>query len=99
MLHYVSFSPGKPCDQSPDHVSTLSGWALPYPAGYGFLVPFGCRPSLLGRPVPLGHRLHLTIGLLPMADPIGVSTFRIGKLRRASWPLDAGSGAPSQEGR
>jgi hypothetical protein len=62
-------------------------------------VPFGCRPSLLGRPVPRGHRRHLTMSLLPKADPIGVATFRIGKVRRASWPLDAGSRAPSQHAR
>lgn len=30
------------------HVSTLSGRALLYPASYGFLVPFGSRPSLFG---------------------------------------------------
>jgi hypothetical protein len=43
-----------PClgDQPPGHVSPLSGWVLPYPAGYGFPRPFGCRRSLLGRPVP-----------------------------------------------
>src|SRR5262245_8513803 len=32
-------------------------------------------------------------------DHNGVATFRIGKRRRVSWPLDAGSRAPSQEGR
>lgn len=62
-------------------------------------MPFGGRHSLLGRPVPLGHRLNLTTNLLLMADPIGVSTFRIGKLRWASWPLYAGSRAPAQQGR
>ena len=55
----------RPCDPSPGHVSTLSGWALPYPTGDEFPVPFGCRPSLLGRPVPRGHRLSLAAGLLP----------------------------------
>src|SRR5712691_9384184 len=39
-------------DQPPGHVSPLAGWVLPYPAGYGFPRPFGCRRSLLGRPVP-----------------------------------------------
>jgi hypothetical protein len=34
-----------------------------------------------------------------MAALIGVSTFRIGKRRRASWLLDAGSRAPPQPGR
>src|SRR5262249_19568425 len=93
--------PSSPCpfDPSPGHVSTLSGWAEPYPTGYEFPVPFGCRHSLLGLPVPRGHRYHLTMGLLPMADPIGVSTFRIGKMRQRSWPLYAGSGAPSQPAR
>ena len=60
-------------------------------------MPFGGRPSLLGRPVPLGHRLNLTANLLLRADPIGVSTFRIDKMRWASWPLYAGSRAPSQQ--
>ena len=32
----------------PTHVGTLSGWVLPYLAGYGFPLPFGCQPSLLG---------------------------------------------------
>jgi hypothetical protein len=72
---------------------------LPYPAGDVFPVPFGCRPSLVGRAVPLGHRPHLTMGLLPTAGPIGVSTFGIGKRRRVSWPLDAGSWAPPQHAR
>jgi hypothetical protein len=43
------------------HVSTLSGWVSPYPAGYGFPVPFGCRPSLLGPSSShrrLGHSLR-----------------------------------------
>jgi hypothetical protein len=30
------------------HVSTLSRWVFPYPAGYVFPLPFGCWPSLLG---------------------------------------------------
>jgi hypothetical protein len=30
------------------HVSTLSGWVYPYPAGYVFPLPFGCWLSLLG---------------------------------------------------
>src|SRR5215475_15699535 len=39
-------------DEPPGHVSPLSGWVLPYPAGYAFPLPFGCRRSLLGHPVP-----------------------------------------------
>jgi hypothetical protein len=93
--------PASPCpvDPSPGYVSTLSGWVSPYPAGDGFPVPFGCRHSLLGRPVPLEPQHHLTVGLLPPAGPIGVSTFRIGKICRASWPLYAGNWAPSQSAR
>jgi hypothetical protein len=35
------------------HVSSLSARAsTPYPAGYGFPVPFGSRPSLLGSSCP-----------------------------------------------
>jgi len=34
------------------HVSRLSAWASPYLAGYGFPLPFGCQPSLLGPSVP-----------------------------------------------
>ena len=86
-------------DQPPGHVSTLSGWVSPYPTGYDFPLPFGGRHSLLGRPVPLGHGRNLTASLLPETDPIGVSTFRIGKMRRASCPLYAGSRAPSQQSR
>jgi hypothetical protein len=32
-------------------------------------------------------------------DGNGVATFRIGRLRRARWPLDSGNGAPSQSAR
>jgi len=32
----------------PIHVSPLAGWAAPSPAGYDFLVPFGCWLALLG---------------------------------------------------
>ena len=55
---YPTFPLDKPSsprdfDQSPGHVSTLSSYAIErYPTGYGFPVPFGCRPSLLGRPIP-----------------------------------------------
>jgi hypothetical protein len=62
-------------------------------------VPFSCRRSLVGRPIPLRHGLSRTVSRLPMADRIGVSTCRIGKRRRARWPLGAGSRAPSQQSR
>jgi hypothetical protein len=51
-------------DPPPGHVSTLSGWVLPYPAGYDFPWPFGSRLSLLGRPIPLGHGSNLTVDRL-----------------------------------
>jgi len=44
------------------HVSTLSGWVLPYPAGYDFPLPFGRWPSLLGA--SCSHW-----GLLPFLRP------------------------------
>jgi hypothetical protein len=72
----------------------------PYPAGYEFPVPFGCRPWLLGRPIPAAGLARSYDGLLGyVPDRNGVPTFRIGKMRWASWPLYAGSGAPSQPGR
>jgi hypothetical protein len=46
------------------HVSTLSGQASPYPAGYDFPLPFGCWPSLLGSSSPAGEFAFLTVGLL-----------------------------------
>ncbi len=39
----------------PVHVSALSGWVLPYLAGYEFPVPFGCQRSLLGPSFPTGE--------------------------------------------
>jgi hypothetical protein len=43
----------RPCDQSPGHVSTLSSCVIErYPTGYECPVPFGCRHSLFGRPIP-----------------------------------------------
>src|SRR5215510_15312151 len=32
-------------DEPPGNVSPLSGWVLPYPAGYAFPLPFGGRRS------------------------------------------------------
>ena len=63
-------------------VSILSEWVLPYPAGYGFPVPFGCWPSLLKQslppygsvpPLPLAYELPL--------DRMEVITFHILKIR------------------
>jgi len=71
-----------------------------YPAGYGFPVPFGCRRSLLAPSCArcgLGPLLRWGYWMAP--DHNGVTTFRIGKMRRASWPLYAGSRAPSQQSR
>jgi hypothetical protein len=72
------------------HVSILSGrvcpqrWGCPYPPGYGFPLPFGGRPSLLGSTqshcgssVPHGS----TDCVFDHTDRIGVTTFRATKIR------------------
>ncbi len=72
----------------------------PYPAGYpsapvrfpvtpGFPLPFGCRHSLLGRPVPPEDSASLTVGLpepLPGLDSDGVSTFHMCQIRPGRVP-------------
>jgi len=81
------------------HVSPLSGYAIwRYPVGYAFPGPFGL-PAFASCALlcPLRDWPALTIGwtgLLQTAT--GVTAFRIGKKRWASWPLYAGSGAPPQ---
>ena len=78
-----------------------------YPASYtnrsaggrstssAFLSPFGCRPSLLGHPVPAGdlglRYLRLTATTNGVADPDGVSVFRTHETR-------LGLGAPCTPG-
>jgi len=83
------------------HVSPLAGYASGrYPAGYAFPVPFGGRPSLLASSsARCGVGPLLRWGYWRLPDHNGVTTFRIGKRRRASWPLYAGSRAPSQPSR
>jgi hypothetical protein len=59
-----------------------------------------CRPWLLAPSCSrcgLGPLLREGDWIAP--DRHGGATFRIGKLRRMSWPLDAGSWAPSQQSR
>jgi len=81
------------------HVSPLSGWVLPYPAGYDFPVPCGGRPSLLGSssshwrvPPPL----RLAYWFSP--DSIGVSTFHTFKLRSGWVPsVLRGHGVPAED--
>jgi hypothetical protein len=46
------------------HVSNLSVWVLPYRAGYGFPLPFGSPPSLLGSSCPAGGFAVVAVGLL-----------------------------------
>ena len=78
------------------HVSALAGWIMAYNiaspditrvsylAGYGFPVPFGRQPSLLGPSFPAGDLCRRCrwptrlVGILPLSrrDPSGVSTFR-----------------------
>src|SRR5215470_12676914 len=65
------------------HVSGLSAWELPYPPGYGFPVPFGWWPSLLG-PSSSHWRIPSPLRLTYCgiaADSIGVVTFRTEKIR------------------
>ena len=63
-------------------VSILSAWVLPYPAGDGFPLPFGCWPSLLKQSLPsYGYVPPLPLAYWPAPDRMGVITFRILKLR------------------
>ncbi len=81
------------------HVSPLSGWVLPYPAGYDFPVPCGGWPSLLGSSsshwrVPPPLRLAYWIS----PDSIGVSTFHTFKLGSGWVPsILRGHGVPAEE--
>lgn len=60
------------------HVSTLSGWVLPYPAGYEFPLPFGLLAfAFWVIPIPLGSSVALAVDLLENPDPIGVITFHM----------------------
>ncbi len=63
-------------------VSTLSGQVLPYPAGYGFPVPFGCWPSLLKQSLPsYGCVPPLPLAYWLTPDRMRVITFRICEMR------------------
>ena len=63
-------------------VSILSEWVLPYPAGYGFPLPFGGWPSLLKQSLPpYGYVPPLPLAYWLAPDRMGVITFRILKLR------------------
>ncbi len=63
-------------------VSILSDWVSPYPAGYGFPVPFGGWPSLLKQSLPpYGYVPPLPLAYEHLLDRMGVITFRILKLR------------------
>src|SRR5579872_2070276 len=69
------------------YVSALSGWVLPYPAGYGFPLPFGCWLSLL-RPSLPHWRLLLSLRSAYWSGPdsIGVATFRAIEIRLRRMP-------------
>ena len=63
-------------------VSTLSGQVLPYPADYGFPMPFGCWPSLLKQSLPpYGYVPPLPLAYELPLDRVGGITFRILKIR------------------
>ena len=63
-------------------VSILSDWVSPYPAGYGFPVPFGGWPSLLKPSLSrYGYVPPLPLAYWLPPDRIGVITFRFLKMR------------------
>ena len=63
-------------------MSILSDWVSPYPAGYGFPLPFDCWPSLLKQSLPpYGYVPPLPLAYERPLDRMGVITFRILKLR------------------
>jgi hypothetical protein len=69
------------------YVSTLSGWVLPYPAGYVFPLPFGCWLSLLRPSHPHWRfRLSLRAAYWFAPDSIGVPTFRAIEMRLRRMP-------------
>ena len=51
------------------HVSTLSVGQTPYPAGYGFPLPFGCWRSLLGPSFPAEEFRPSCVGPTGLAGP------------------------------
>jgi hypothetical protein len=109
-LPLVGASSSSSSSGSPDHVSALSGRATRArirpvirhgrlegrPSCPGFPLPFGCRRSLLGHPVP-ARELGLPHGRLtgpPDGGPDldGVSTIRTHKTRPGMAPSIAGDG-------
>jgi hypothetical protein len=69
------------------HVSNLSVGQTPYPPGYGFPLPFGWRPSLLGPSFPAAEFRPSCVG--PTGRPPdhnGVSTFRSEEIRPGWMP-------------
>ena len=89
-MSFGSASLRRSSGDSPTHVSPLSGWVLPYLAGYGF--PVGFRlPAFASWVVllPLEDSAVLAVGLLPYrppSDSIGVSTFHTNEMR-PGWVL------------
>ena len=68
------------------HVSTVSSWAEPYPAGYDFPLPFGRWPSLLGSSCPAGDWPPLRSVDCLTAGSNGVPTFRAVEMRPGRVP-------------
>jgi len=70
------------------HVGNLSVGQTPYPAGYGFPLPFGCWPSLLGPSFPAEEFRSSYVGPTGLCKPDhnGVSTFRSEEIRPGWMP-------------
>jgi hypothetical protein len=68
------------------HVSNLSVGQMPYPAGYGFPLPLGCWPSLLGPSFPAEEFRPSYVGPTGKPDHNGVSTFRTVEIRPGWMP-------------
>jgi len=78
----------RPVGAHQTHVSTLSGRASPYPAGYAFPSPFGRWPSLLGSSWPAGDWPPLrSVNCLARQPPTGLPRSARSRNDRRGCPL------------
>ncbi len=83
-----------PATSAPFRVGIALSGGLWFPRAFR-LPAFASWPSC----ARCGYAPLLRLGDWIAPDHNGVATFRIGKRRRVSWPLDAGSRAPPQHAR